>query len=97
MKGQPTYANTNINININIAPKKEKKEIEEVAKFFASKVPKITNFDNKKSRKYFSSESNNRDSQAITIKDKLIYLKTESSDPPKSNNYKFKFSFRRST
>lgn len=86
MKGQPTYSNTNINININIATKKEKKEIEEVAKFFASKVPKITNFDNKKSRKYFNSEKDNRDSQAITIKDKLIYLKTESSAPTKSKN-----------
>jgi hypothetical protein len=77
MKGQPTYANTNINININIATKKEKKEIEEVAKFFASKVPKITNFDNKKSRKYFGAETN-RESQAITLKDNLIYVKTES-------------------
>ena len=84
MKGQPTYANTNINININIGTKKEKKEIEEVAKFFASKVPKVTNFDNKKSRKYFSSENSNRESQAITIKDNLIYLKTESTVQAKS-------------
>ncbi len=82
MKGEPTYSNTNINININIATKKEKKEIEEVAKFFASKVPKITNFDNKKSRKYFGDD--NRESHAITLKDNLVHLKTETTNQAKS-------------
>ena len=88
MQGQPTYSNTNINININIATKKEKKEIEEVAKFFASKVPKITNFDNKKSRKYFSTDNNQ--SESLTLKDNLIYVTTESTIRSKSK-IKFKF------
>jgi hypothetical protein len=53
-----------------------KRDIEEVARMLASKLPKMTNFDNTKTRKYFSGTGGNssdmRNSQ-MTLKDTLIY------------------------
>ncbi len=50
-----------------------KKEIEEKAKMFASKFPKMTNFNNTKSNKYFSSSSEDYFNGTVTIKDTLVH------------------------
>jgi hypothetical protein len=50
---------------------------EEKAKLFASKIPKTTNFNNTKSRKYFSTKNNSQDCEnTMTIKDNLLYTIT---------------------
>jgi hypothetical protein len=50
---------------------------EEKAKLFASKIPKTTNFNNTKSRKYFSSKNSSQYGEnTMTIKDNLLYTMT---------------------
>jgi hypothetical protein len=45
------------------------KRVEDLARIFASKLPKETNFNNRKSNKYFHKEETER----TTIKDNLLY------------------------
>lgn len=60
-----------INPNSN---KSDHKKIEDIAKGFASKAPKETNYNNIKSRKYFgSSSSGTEESGTATLKDTLLY------------------------
>jgi hypothetical protein len=47
--------------------------IEEMAKLFASKIPKSTNFNNTKTRKYFSTKSKEEGENTSTMKDTLLY------------------------
>lgn len=53
----------------------EKQSVEEIAKILSSKVPKETNYNNIKSRKYFSTKTNpsKEDMNMNTIKDSLLY------------------------
>ena len=48
---------------------KTDRKVEDLARIFASKLPKETNFNNRKSNKYF----HNKESERITIKDNLLY------------------------
>ena len=48
---------------------KSDKKVEELARIFASKLPKETNFNNRKSNKYFQKD----ESERTTIKDNLLY------------------------
>ncbi len=51
------------------------RNIEEMAKKFANHLPKSTNFNNTKTRKYFSTKSK-EDETTLTIKDTLLYNKS---------------------
>ncbi len=48
---------------------KSDRKVEDLARIFASKLPKETNFNNRKSNKYFHKD----ESQRTTIKDNLLY------------------------
>lgn len=50
-----------------------KKDIEDLARMFASKLPKETTYNNTKSRKYFGSKQSDDNSGVMTIKDTLIH------------------------
>ncbi len=71
----------------------DRKNAEEMAKFFASKIPKVATYNNIKSRKYFSSNSsiskneegeefsnnfNNSNTNTKTVKDNLLYASSNS-------------------
>ena len=61
---------------------KSEQKVEELAKMFASKMPKATNFNNKKSNKYFSSKMDTNEG-ALTIKDTLLYTSKNKDDDEK--------------
>jgi hypothetical protein len=52
---------------------KTDKKVEELARIFASKLPKETNFNNRKTNKYFHKDETER----TTIKDNLLYKNQE--------------------
>jgi hypothetical protein len=69
MKRMPTTSSTD----------DKKKNVEEIAKILSSKVPKETNYNNTKTKKYFSSRSDINNSEMNTIKDTLLYRNPQNS------------------